>query len=777
MRIPLPALAAIACTVAFPSLAQERESVGIDEIIVTAQKRSEDLFDVPAPVSVISGSELEAAGAVSMDDLAEFVPTLTISGGVEKEQSANFQIRGVGTNVFSAGVEPSVSVVIDGIALARQDQFFLDLADIAQVEVLKGPQGILFGKNASAGVVAITTRNPTEEFEVSGTAEYSHDDDAYLVKGAVSGPIAEGLSVRLNAVYREADGHIENLFDGRLINGGDSWGLRGKLLWEPTEDFSALLTADYWEADSTCCAVTHRSSVNPNFLATLAPLVPGNGIRVANTDFRAFNERESWSVGLQIDWVLARHTLTAIASYREFEAFQRSDVDFSPFGPTATRMVTLGPSPNPNQIAINQGATDAQNFQSYELRLTSPDDQRVTWLLGAFWSRLEVIRLFDRDTDICLATVGVTPNASCGLAILGHFQSFGGAPINTDSLGLFGQAKVSLTERFHLTGGLRYTHEQIAFDAFQTDPSGIPLVPGGNLFGGDFEIDSQAHDTDWSGRLALQFDATDRMTFYVSWTQGYKGQAFDVTTGLTPEDAIPVAPETSVSWEIGSKMRLFDNHVQLGLAAFLSDYENFQAQAFESGSSSFELVNAGEARTQGFELELLAEPTENLRIWFSGAYLDAEFRNFRGAPCHAMQASTDPARCRASGQIINGKPLPNAPKVSLSGGARYDFDLASGWRASAELRGRWTDDVQFNLNQTPFGIQKDFGIVDISLRLDSPDERWWVQLFVDNLLDQDYVALIAENATLGGVTPQDLIQVTPRGAERIAGVRVGFQFP
>lgn len=738
LKSPLFAVGAITAGLSTPVLSQ------LEEVIVTAQKREQSLLDVPVAVTAITAAQLENAGVQNFNDLVRLAPSLTMNQS-NTANSSSITLRGIGTYAFSIAVEPSVSVVIDDVANARQLQAFSNLSDIERVEVLRGPQGTLFGKNASAGVISVVTKAPSDELTGSIEATVT-DDDEFRVSGSLSGPMGENAGFRLNAYISDRDGHITNLTNDSDLSGDEGFGVRGKIQFEPNEKLGVTLIADYNERDTsgpgfTLLNVPEGSAfigAIPNAIVNPG-LTPGpNNLETRLSD-DPLTEAQDLSVTARVSYDLGNMELVSITNYQESEYEFFADVDGTDFD--LLGLLTGGAASG----GLTQGGPfDTEQF-TQELRLSGSNDTNLDYMLGLFYANTETDRAFSRGPILFLA------------------EWFGGA--GSESLAAFGQATYSFTDATRLTGGLRVGREEI--DVEYTE------VATAEFFSGDDD------DSYVTGKLALQHELTDNMMVFGSVSTGYKGQGYDVTTGFT-QDSIDnlVKSEESTSFEIGAKGTALDGNLQYSVVAFSTQYDDFQAQsalADQSGAISLALENVGEMETQGVELELAAQVSESLRLDVGVAYINAEVKSFAGAQCFPGQ--TVAQGCVGEIQDLAGSPLANAPDLKFNLGAIYEFAIPNtGFNAFFGANYVWQDDINYDLFGNPRTVQESYGVANLRLglvRADSPNFE--VSLFMNNAFDEQYASQIFDFGALWGNNPV-MVQNLSRNAQRYAGLKlkVGF---
>ncbi|WP_299329487.1 TonB-dependent receptor [Parasphingopyxis sp.] len=758
---------------------------GSAPIIVTAQRREQQLQDVPISVSAYSGSDLLDRQVGDLTNLTQIAPSVTFTQSTNALNSS-VQIRGVGTSVFSSAVEPSVSFVVDGVVLSRQGQAFTDLIDIERIEVLRGPQSTLFGKNASAGVVNVVTQRPSNDFELQADFTIAEMDE-YRARASVSGPITDTIGARLTGFYTDVGGHIDNQFDNREFNGSERWGLRGKLEFDITPTVNLLLIGDYRESDDACCMWQAREFNNPAFFVANPNITPSPTNREVNINAPLFNRTESWGVSAEANIDIGEHVLTSVTAYREWDFRNAIDVDGTP---------SLG-VPGITGFDINNGETNIEQF-TQEIRLTSPSGGVVEYILGAFYFDLNLDRLFTRK--LCLAGLSAeacpqisVPPAPGFPPILPLSQSgFFNGDVENRNYAAFADVTVNIADNFRVIGGIRVLREEL--DVGLVRPL-EPLFPGdavlnaqiapANIFvdeDGDGNLDpivqnGSIRDTAVTGRAVVQYDFSPDANIYASYSRGYKGPTADVAfdPDFVPGDRSifpTVAPETSNAYEVGFRSQALDGAFTFNVSAFLADYNNFQSQSFDAAAATFVLSNVGRVRTKGVEIEFSAQPSD--RFNFSGgiSYTDAEVRSFPNGQCFTP-AALDPD-CVNGVKDLAGARLPNSPTWRAILNARYDQPLSDSLTGFLQAGMRWQSDTQFSITQNPNTIQDGYAIVDASVGLTADDGRYTVTLFVRNLFDTNYTNFIFQDPVLTGQI--NLNQYAPRDADRYFGGSVRVRF-
>jgi len=749
-------------------------------ITVTATKREQSLQDVPVAVTALSGELLERTGVGSVQALTDAAPSVTFTQS-SNDQNNSVNIRGVGTSVFSQGVEPSVSIVVDDVVLARQAIGFQDLVDVERVEVLRGPQSTLFGKNASAGVISVTTAAPSDEFE--GKIQLSGaEGDEYSVGATVSGPLSDTVGARLTGYYKEFDGQIDN-FDGRNLNGYENWGLRGKLLFEPNDALDLTLIADYRESTQDCCIYTVRDTSGAvgaasGLDALLAPIVASDENASARVGAPVFNDSDQAGVSAKLDYEFeSGFTFTSISAFRDYGFENNLDVDNLDLEDPIAGFITFD---------LNSGTTDIQQL-SQEFRLTSPTGEKFDFVLGAYGFFLDLDRTFQRRFEIFIPVAGgIRLNQS------GRFD----ATVDTTNLALFGSGNYYLTDNLTVFGGLRIINEELEYTV-NRDPANV-LIPGDVPFGGNpgtlAALDDSTEDTAVTGEIGIRRDFTEDVQGYIRYARGYKGRAIDAGFGAA-SDVEPIEAETSDAFEAGLKSTLMNGNLILNVAAFHTEFQDFQEQATvlleddaDILNAEVRLTNVGTVSTSGIEIEAIATPTDTLTLQGGISYTDAKIDEFSNAGCFFGQTVAEgcvPVTLSDSGtpsdpsddivqnlQDLSGGDLPNAPDWRLTGSVRQDIPLQTSFDGFVQLSGRWQSEVNFSLNGDPRATQDSYGILNLAVGIEDDDGRYTAAVFVNNLFDEFYATNIFGDPLYGGVVSH----YVPRDFERYFGARLGINF-
>ena len=716
------------------------ESVTVDDVVVTARLRTETLQQVPVAISVISGAMAAQENRTDIGDLIAVIPSVEFrSQPSNKDQ--DILIRGLGTITTSAGAEPTVSTVVDGVVLARPGQMVSDLLDLDHIEVLRGPQGTLFGKNASAGVISVVTKDPTPGF--GGYLEGSYYiGGEYRVAGGVNGElIKDTLSGRIAVVSADFHGNVKNLFNNSEVNGYDHQGLRGKLLWTPNKDLRVVIGADYmyttqqgnqavFLANSTVAYPTGVRTTSANLLARLATdgITPSFDNKTISLN-SPYDDRDlTAGLYVQADYSLpAGFTLTSISAYRYWRNVQRGDLDLF------SGLTALSPTQQ-----IDMGHVWEKQW-SQEVRIASPKGGLFDYVLGAYYLHAPDRENYRRDVTQLNATTGaLTSNFG--------FNEFGATSTNYS---VFGETNINFTKNFRAIAGLRLVHDDLSFrtNRISTSATAVPGVQPA------FAATGSAGVGGYADRLGLQYDVSDSANTYVTYSRGYKGPAYNVFFNMTALQTNQLRPETSDAWEVGLKSRLFDRRLQFNVAAFNDKVSNYQANSPDlvAGTVVTRLINAGDVSTKGVEIDAVGKFIDRLTLSADYTYLDAKIDHFNCPPGSAISC------------LVDGKPLPFAPKVKYHLRAEYLVYTDGRIDISAKTDYSHQSSQQDSIAQTPDTIQPGYGIWNASLVIADKVGGWDTRLLLRNITDQHYYVIIGQ--ANGGI-----VGTVPRDFDRYAGI-------
>ena len=720
------------------------DATTVEEVTVTARFREETLSSVPVAVSVISGDEVAAKNLNNLQDISQAIPTVDFRAGASNKDRTVF-IRGVGTITTSPGVEPSVSTVIDGVVLARPGQSTLDLMDLERIEILRGPQGTLFGKNASAGVVNIVTKNPTDSFHGYGDISI-YEGNEKRIKASISGPMGDKLTGLISVVGARFSGNVEDVVHGGKVNGYAHEGVRVKFIAKPTDELTLTLGADTVagkESQPTGVFVATGRVAYPSGVftnnAALATLLTSYGITAGTNNLKAAAglgttvKDRNGGLSLQADYKLGEFVLSSITGYRFWKNHQNQDFDMLP------ALTASFPD------VRDDGIVDFTQ-RSQEFRITSPTGGFFDYVAGLYYMGADTDETYFRQVSRVVAGAIVNDN---GLAKYG---------VRGRNYAVYGEGNFNFTPQFRALVGGRLIRDELAYyhNRASTVAAAITGVRPNHVSKGSISEDG------WSGRVGVQYDISDNMMVYATASRGYKGPAFNAFFNMQAVDEIALKPETSKSYELGIKGSLFDGKLQGAIALYDTKFDNYQANFTDTAGTPpaivTRLINAGKVSSKGIEGDFTARPMSGLRLAFAFASSDAQVDRFN---CPVGS----PVSCN-----INGKPLPFAPKLKTHSEIEYTTSLNSAFDLQFATDYSWKDKTQYALAQTADTIQPAYGIWNASVALLGVDNGLTVRGIVKNIGNQHY------SPTLGGGTLAGLVRLVPRDNDRYYGLSVRKEF-
>ncbi|MFV8816123.1 TonB-dependent receptor [Haliea sp. E17] len=687
----------------------------LEEVMVTAQKRTESMQDVPIAIATVTGDSLETFNVVNLEQLRGSIPNVQINHFGNAPNTAVFSIRGIGVIEPDPYAGNTVSIVMDGVPQYFNQVALLDLFDIQRVEVLKGPQGTLFGANSTGGVINIATEQPTGEF--GGKARLTLGNWNRIDSSiAADFPIIENvLAGKVTFMQHSRDGWIRNIVDGKDMGSRNVTAGRGYLKWTPTDDFDATLIAEVVRGrDGSPVIANGAVPTDRLYIPNLGYERPCSDqqsaceapdkYRSANDSTPDMNDLDSYSGTLTMNWFnTAIGDVVSISNYKQYALENYTDQDAS-------------------ADWIMDVYRDTEGWQlSQELRTTFNPSDRLEMMIGGFFMQTN----YEQFQSVRLQ--GVVP---------GLTQTY---PQEQDnwSASVFMQNYLDLTDSLVLQFGLRYSVEETEMDASTynyVSPDGIAQwFPDFNPQGA---VEAEGDDT-WEnlgGKIGLDWAVNEDLMLYGYYARGFKSGGFVGRIGI-PEDIGPFDPETVDTFEVGMKGDFLDGLLRANLALFYNDYKDMQlAQIYNvdrpdgiriQGNS---IVNAAGSTISGLELDLTAIPTDQLTLRASFAYLDAEYDDFEPID-PATQLRVD----------MSGQPLQNSPEWTASASARYDIPVASGL-ATAVLEYSYTDEKYLtNLFNRPRSLVQETHLVNASLQWAPDSDEWSVSVWARNLLDERYI--------------------------------------
>lgn len=709
-------------------------------VTVNARRREESAQSVPTPISVLGGETLENQRIYRVQDIQQLVPSTSVAY-VHARQSS-ISIRGLGNNPASDGLEGSVGVYLDNVYLGRPGMAVFDLLDVEQIDVLRGPQGTLFGKNTTAGVLNITTRKPT--FTPERSIETSIGEDGYFqTKGSISGPLSETLAGRFSAYRTRDDGYVDNVHNGDTLNGGARQGFRGQLLFKPSETFSLRWIGEYNEEDSnngilslysTGPTINGVNRYEQRAAAAGATLVYGKDRKV-NFDSDQQVTVFQGGTSLEANWTLPNDfTLTSISAYRWWDFTPRNDDGLNV------------------PASINAGVAVRDKQYSQEIRLASPTGGAFDYVLGAYYFKQDLDnRSFNQNGPLADVWNGTAAGA------LANVNSFGNGHIDTDSYALFAQGTWHMTDKLDFTAGIRGTYEEKDAWISRDAPQGGAAVTGAaaaqrqGRYGAYDSGNLSQHSFSPSGLLSLSYQFNPQLLGYTSLSHGEKSGGVNLTVGAAPTagvDSLLVGTERANNAELGFKSTLLDNSLLFNANLFWTQVNGYQANAYDQSTRTQYLTNAGSVRSRGVEAEATWKPLRGLTLNANGSFNDVRYTDYENAPCApevAFQAGA-PASCDLTGHQVVG-----ASKWIANLNGSYLWDLGNGLQPYVNASYAFRSRAVGTIDDSEYGQIPSYALINLStgLRGDLADGQWDVSLWLKNAGDKTYFTSLWNSANGG----------------------------
>lgn len=749
-------LSGFALSSLFSSIAIAQDSWELEEVIVTAQKRAESIQDVPMSITAFSGDELARRGLSDVRELAMSVPNLSIQS-TNISSNTGIRIRGMGSTGNNKGIEASVGTFIDGLYMPSAAQMLGELADIASFEVLRGPQGTLYGRNTPVGALNVTTSKPTQEFEAKVSMGLGDYNEAWS-NGYVGGGLTDNTAGRLSFWYRDRDGYQENLFTGDDINDASTWGLRGKLAFEPREDLSIGLIASYSEIENRCCMGEQLDPQGEYGIATPGFLAAQEAAGLPFTNFddsdhkvdgdeEPLDQTESMTLSMQVDWEVGDGVvLTSITGYQNW-----------------VNDTALSTDALKNNL-VDVFEAQENDIYSQEFRITSPVGEKFDYLAGLFLYRQETTWSEEAIMGAGANRVFPVPSPPCtdpctlagGGSINGFFDQ------TTESVAVYGNLTWHLTDQWDVTGGLRFGNDTKNAFIAHTNAPGNSWLTDNVIFPpnevGDMDMDDDSFTWSANSRYRL---GEDVMLFATAST-GYKSGGFN-SRRLPPGRGLEFDNEDSITYEAGIKSSWLERSLLLNATVYHTTVKGFQESTLTPSGAGFFVGNAGERESVGFESNFTWRPVEALTLSGALAYLDAEYTDFPFAKCGVGEAREPGATtCDRAGDTPAWSP-------------EWQYTLGVEWQHSIsdselELRLRadysWVDEQNLaRVSLDSYGETDSYGLLNLRAVLASSSGDWQVEAFVKNAGDQVY---------FGGVTSQPVGAFASAGGNAGAGGGFGW---
>jgi iron complex outermembrane receptor protein len=715
------------------------EGYGVEQIIVTAERRSDTIQDTPLSISAVTGDDLVRSSIFDTEALAATIPGLVI----QRDVVGKVVIRGIGTENFTVGGDPGVAIYVDGAYIARSSAGIFDFFDVERVEVLRGPQGTLYGRNATGGVINVISRAPSEDFETRGTLTYGNYN-TIRAEAAVSGPITEGIRVRLAGLYSSRDGFTQNIFPGVEARGLDEldtkdlWAIRGRLDIDLGERMKVELIGDIYRDDSNPPAFWYTDdtlpwqspdSVFPRGLRTISQGYETATPGLPDLEVGQANRQDQHGLTGRLTYEGDGFTITSVTAWRDIEFDWINDGDgLSDF------------------LVVYFQRDESEQF-SQDLQIASSGDGPFQWIVGGSYLK--------EDSD--------------GLYAIPLGPAFGNSTIayigtnKTEAFGIFAEGSYKFGD-LTVTAGIRYADE--TKDA--TLNYQFPLI------GLDLDYEESLSFDALTPRLVIEYQPRDDLNFYVSATRGFKSGGFSLLDNpLNAFDA-----EKVWAYEAGMKSQFLNDRIRFNLTGFLYDYTDQQLSQVTNLATL--TSNAGSSTIWGIESEFVVIPAPGLRLEGNVAYLNTRFDEFCTTDTRNPALPLDPINCSFSNGMggtfatgnLAGNELPRAPDLTAFMAATYETALSDA--LDGFIRGEWqfTGDQFFSVFNRPNIAQPGYHLFNASAGISSAEGRWSLQVWGRNIFDKEYFSNLFESGVLANlVVPQGFV-----APPATYGVTVGFDF-
>jgi iron complex outermembrane receptor protein len=742
-RLGATAICALTIFGAGAAHAADENGGAIEELVVTAQKRAQNVQDVPIAITALSAQALKDQHVTNIMDLNNLSPSLQIKSD-DNAANPKIFIRGVGLNDFNPNTATPVAIYTDGVyigsPLAQMGQFF----DLERIEVLRGPQGTLYGRNTTGGAINVISKKPTQDLSADVSAEYG-TFNAVDLEGAIGGPVIKDvLSVRLAAKYVKDDGHTLNRLTGKDGNDADRWTTRLSALYTPTSNFELLVQGRYGQSKGGSILAYNRS-IFPTTAAATGPdglCAPGyyttgqcaDALGYANTSSNKYqgdyhlegkDDVKTYGASATATWDLGDVILVAVSGYDGAKRFDLEDTD-------------AGPN---NLITASYKAK--QSVISQELRLQSDTKGPLTWVGGVYFSHDDLKT--DSYYDILRIARNPTPANPSGADLANSIGVFGWPySQKTDSYAVFGQADYAFTDKLTATLGLRYSSDRKDFHYVSNAEFGAVTF---------FTIDARKDFGSLSGRLGVQYKATDDVNLYASYNRGYKSGGFFGGQSTEPSQFQPYRDEKVDAFELGMKSVWFDRRLRANFSAFYYDYQDLQVYTLvlDGVRTIQSFTNASNAEIYGAELELTASPAQGLDLTLNASWLEAQYKDFKSL----------------AGDY-SGNQLPDAPKFSMTASARYEWALLSG-EAHVAADASYRSKVYYDTRNVERLSDDARTFLNAQIGWTTPDKHYEFGIWGRNLTDTTNISDIIPLEGLGF----DLFNM---GLPRTAGIYLRYNY-
>jgi len=683
------------------AIAADADMITLEEITVTAQKRSQRLVDVPISVAAFGDDAIKATGVQQLSDISDLIPNLHIDS--MRSLNSSVTIRGVGASSRNIGFDTRVGVYLDGVYLGQSPSLNQELVDLERVEVLRGPQGALFGKNTVAGAINLISKKPGDELEGMVRARVGNFK-ATQFSGRINLPLSEGVALKLSANKVDRDGFVLNLLDDIKTEDRDAFSYRAQLRIATTENFEILASVDGLHADEF---VSYGDPLTNSFGSGLDTFAPNE--RETNFNHVGTDKRDIFGASLDMTYGFGNdYALRSITSFRKTDFNTRFDVDYAPID-----FMYVDYTDNYKQI-------------TEEIQLISPEGEALEYIIGLYF--------FKQDGKTNRLAIAGEQGPLLGLAP--GSTIFNTGEVISKSFAVFSNFTYDITDRIELGVGFRWSSEKKDVDWVLDGSQSGPL----SIASGHFVHDRT--DKDFSPSLSLNYAINDEITSYIRYAEGYKsgGYNLDYITFEPNASNTEFGKESVQNYEIGVKGSVMANRLTFALSAFLTDYKDYQVNQLRDlgeGRSAFIISNAAKVRTKGIELETTMHVTDDLKVSASMGVLDAKFSNFPGGGRGGTDVTDNylpnAAKFQAAVAVDYYRELGTTSDLALK--VHLDYSHRSGTFATVDNIKTYS----FGTGTVPYGYVPAYDVVNARLALVSEEQGWEASIWARNVLDNNYL--------------------------------------
>ena len=713
--VALPVLLMLGVSTAAAENTSTQESIDtgqIEEVLVSARRRGEErLQEVPVAVSVLSDETLRKAGITDLAEVASRTPSFTFGQQIGNQQEV--VIRGIGTlRLTGSAAVPSGGLFLVLVYVGRRGTATPPLFDLERVEVVRGPQGTLYGKNVVGGAVNLLTARPSDVASARVAVSYGQFDvlggrDVWEGSAYVTGPLSKSVDARAAIYYRKHDGYSQNTLLGERLDDQDNYSIRGSLLFQPSDALDIHVVADF----------SHNETHGQSRRAVDDPSVPGiglvvasghlgNNVRESDAPWTQWEDQDTAGLTARVDYRIgADQTLTYLSAVR--------------YGDFNGRYSLVGTRSPPSLTDAANGQREKYVGITQDLRLSSSGDGALNWVAGLYFLR--------EDTDIIDNSVATSFLSVLGPGGVGDIldgQFLYDQENVTRSSAVYGELSWAMTDALSLTAGGRYTYDDKDYRNrsecldFGAQPDFIYCVaPLGAEF---WNIRTSKRWSEFTPKASLDWRASGDALLYVSAARGFKGGGWQGKPATEAAALRPYDPEIAWTYELGAKTRWADGRVLANVAIFHTLFDDLQVEQLDDAGLSLIIDNAASARIDGVELELQLRPVPALQLWLSGSYLDSEYRDF----------------IDSAGNDLSGNRLARTPEFRITGGADYTMQVGGDLSVDTRIEYQWQDRMPWLVENTVF--EDSYGLLDARVALQARAEQWEVALFGKNLTDELY---------------------------------------